>query len=82
MCLGDRIKASGEERLDGGGSLHQPSLHRNNEVQVPEAHICAQDPTDAVTSHPRSGVDVETHKRPLPGAPTVSVSSHHQQVNF
>ena len=39
--LGDRIEASGVERLDGGGSLRQLSLRRNDEVQVPEAHVHA-----------------------------------------
>ena len=61
------------ERLDGSGNLRQLSLHRNDEVQVPKAHVCARDPADAMTSHPRPDVDVETRKKPLPGAPTVSV---------
>ena len=39
--LGDRVKASGVERLDGGGNLRQLSLHRNDEVQVPKAHVRA-----------------------------------------
>ena len=59
--------------MDGGGNLHQLSLCRNDEVQVPEAHVRAQDPADAVTSHPKPDVDVETRKKPLPGAPTVGV---------
>ena len=63
----------GVERLDGGENLCQLSLHHNDEVQVPEAHVCAWDPADAVTSHPRLDVDVETHKKPLPGAPTIGV---------
>ena len=71
--LGDRIEASGVERLDGGGNLRQLSLRRNDEVQVLEAHVRAQDPADAVTSHPRLDVDVETRKKPLPDVPTVSV---------
>ena len=33
----------------------------------------ARDPADAVTSHSRPDVDVETRKRPLPSAPTVDV---------
>ena len=61
------------EWLDGGRSLRQLSLSRDDEVQVPKANMHAQDPAGAVTSHPRPGVDVETLKRPLPGAPTVSV---------
>ena len=42
----------------------------------------ALDLADDVTSHPRSDVDVETRKKPLPGAPIVSVSSKHQRVNL
>ena len=64
------------ERLDDNGNLHQLSLHRNDEVQVSEAHVRARDPADAVTSHPRPDVDVETRKRLLLGAPTVGVSNH------
>ena len=81
-CLGDRTEAGGVERLDGGGSLRQLSLHRDDEVQVPEAHVRVRDPADAMTSHPRPSVDVEMRKRPLPGAPTISVSSYHRRVNF
>ena len=51
----------------------QLSLHRKNEVLVPEAHVRAWDLADAVTSHPRPDVDVETRKKPLPGTPTVDV---------
>ena len=61
------------ERLDGGGSLRQLSLHRNDEVQVPKVHMRARDLADAMTSHPRPDVDVETRKKPLPGAPTIGV---------
>ena len=80
--LGDRVKAGVVERLDGGGSLRQLSLRCDNEVQVIEAHVCIWDPADVVTSHPRPGADVEIHQRPLHGAPTVGVSSYHQQVNL
>ena len=76
--LGDRVEASGVERLDGDGSLDQPSFRRDDEVQVPKAHVRARDPADVVSSHPRPGVDVETRKRPLPGVPTVGVLSYHQ----
>ena len=62
--LGDRVEASGVERLDGNGSLRQLSLRRNDEVQVPEAHVRARDPADAVTSHPRPEVDIEMCKSP------------------
>ena len=62
--LGDRIDAGEVERLDGGGNLRQLSS---------EAHVRAQDPADAVTSHLRPDVDVETRKKPLPGMPTVGV---------
>ena len=68
------------EKLDGGGNLHQLSLYRNDEVQVPDVRMCARDPADAVTSHPRPDVDVEARKMPLPGAPTVGVLSY-QIVN-
>ena len=68
--------------LGGGGSLCQLSLRCDDEVQVPEVHVRARDLANAVTSHPRPGVDVETRKRPLPGAPTVSVLSYHGRVNF
>ena len=64
------------ERLDDGGGLCQLSLHRDDEIQVPEAHMHARYPADTVTSHPRPDVDVETHKKPLPGAPTVGVSDY------
>ena len=36
-------------------------------------HVRAQDPADAMTSHPRPDVDVETCKKPLLGVPTVGV---------
>ena len=61
------------ERLDGGRNLRQLSLHHNDEVQVPKVHVHAQDPADAVTSHPRPNVDIDTRRKPLPGAPTVGV---------
>ena len=31
-CLGDRVEASGVERLDDDGSPHQLSLRRDDEV--------------------------------------------------
>ena len=76
--LGDRVEANGVERLDGGGSLRQLSLRHDDEVQAPEAHVRARNPADIATSHPKPGVDVETRKRPLPGAPTVGVSCYRQ----
>ena len=36
-------------------------------------HVRAQDPADAMTSHPRPDVDVKTCKKPLLGMPTVGV---------
>ena len=60
----------------------QLSLRRDDEVQVPEAHVHTWDPAEVVTSLLRPGVDVETRKRSLPGVPTIGVSSCHQQVNF
>ena len=59
--------------MDGDGSLPQLSTRRDDEVQVPKVHVHARDPADAVTSHPRPDVDVETRKKPLPGPPTVVV---------
>ena len=76
--LGDRVKANGVERLDGGGSLCQLFLRRDDEVRIPKAHVHARDTADAVGSHPRPSVDVETCKMPLPGVPTVSVLSYHR----
>ena len=46
----------GVRARDGGGNLHQLSLCCNDEVQVPEAHVRAWDPADAMTSHPRPDV--------------------------
>jgi len=71
--LGDRVEARGVERLDSGGNLPQLSLHRNDEVQAPKAHVRAQDVADAMTSHPRPDVDIETRKKPLPSVPIVGV---------
>ena len=81
-CLDDRIEAGGVERLDDDGSPHQLSLRRDDEIQVPKAHVHAWDPANIVTSHLRPGLDVETCKRPLPDALTVGVSSYHRRVNF
>ena len=61
------------ERLDGGENLRQLSLHRNDEVQVLEAHVRPWDLADAMTRNQRPDVDVETCKKPLSGAPTVGV---------
>ena len=60
-------------RLDSGGSLCQLSLRCDVEVQALEEHMRARDPADAVTSHPRPDVDVETRKKPMLGTPTVGV---------
>ena len=62
--LGDLIEAGGVERLNDDRRLCQLSLHHDDEVQVPEAHVCTQYPADVVTSHSRPGVDVETRKSP------------------
>ena len=66
-CLGDCIKASGVEGLNDDGCPRQLSLRRDDEVQVPETPVRVRDPGDAVTSHPRNGVDVETRKGPYLG---------------
>ena len=71
--LDNRVEAGGVERLDGSRNLRQLCLHRNGEVQVPEAHERAWNLADAVTSHPRPDVDIEMPKKPLPSAPTVGV---------
>ena len=39
-------------------------------------------PADPVASHPWPDVNIGTRKGPLPGAPTVGVSSKHQRVNL
>ena len=61
--LGDRVKAGGVEGLNDDGRPHQISLHHDDEVYVPEAHVCARDPADAVTGHLRPGVDVKMRKK-------------------
>ena len=76
------VEADGGERLDGGVSQCQLSSHRDDEVQVTEAHVCAQDPADSVASHPWPDFNVGMRKGPLPGAPTIGVSSKHQLVNL
>ena len=82
MLKPPEVEADGRERLDGGMSQRQLSSHRDDEVQVPEAHVCSRDPANIVASHPWPNVNVETRKGPLPGAPTVGVSSKHQRVNL
>ena len=47
------VEADGGERLDGGVSQCQLSSHRDDEVQVSEAHVCTRNPVDCVASHPR-----------------------------
>ena len=79
--IGDRVETGGVERLDGGGNLRQLSLHRNGEVQVPEAHVRARDPADAVITHLRPDVDVETRKSPYL-ARQLSVFLDHRRVNL
>ena len=44
--------------------------------------MCTQDLADSMASHPWPDVNVGTRKDPLPGAPTVGVSSKHQRVNL
>ena len=67
----------------GGGESHcQLSLRRDDEVQVPEAHVCAPDLANSMASHSWPDVNVGMRKGPLPGAPTVGVSSKHQRVNL
>ena len=39
--LDNHIEASGVDRLDGGESLRQLSLYRDDEVQAPEVHVRA-----------------------------------------
>ena len=69
------VEAYGAKKLDGGGSPCQLSLCGDEEIQALEAHVRARDPADAVASHMWTVVDNKTRKRPLPGAPTVGVSS-------
>ena len=68
--------------LDGVVRQCQLSSHHDDEVQVTEVHVCARDAADPVASHPWPDVNVGTRKDPLPGAPTVGVSSKHQRVNL
>ena len=68
--------------MDGGVSQCQLSSHRDDEVQVTEAHVCTRDLANSVASHPWPDVIVGTRKGPLPGMPTVGVSSKHQLVNL
>ena len=56
------VEANRGERLDGGVGQHQLSSHRDDEVQVMETHVCAQDLADCVASHPRP--DLERAKAP------------------
>jgi hypothetical protein len=60
--------------LGEGGIPRQLPLRGDEEIQVPEMHVCARDLADIVASHPWPDVDDETCKRPLPGVPTVGVS--------
>ena len=76
------VEVDGGERLDGGVSQCQLSSHRDDEVQVTEAHVCAWDPADSIASHLWPDVNVGTRKGPLPSAPTVGVSNKHQLVNL
>jgi len=45
--LDNHVEAGGVERLDNGGSLCQLSLHHDDEVYAPKAHVHARDPADA-----------------------------------
>jgi len=44
--------------------------------------MCTRDLAIFVASHPWPDVNVGARKGPLPGMPTVSVSSKHQRVNL
>ena len=63
-------------KLDGGRSPRQLSLHGDDKVHAPEAHVHARDLANAVASHLWPIVDDETRKSPLPSVPTVSVLNH------
>ena len=56
------VGANGGERLDGEMGQRQLSSHHDDEVQVTEMHVCAQDLADYVASHPRP--DLECAKAP------------------
>ena len=56
------FEANGGESLDGGVGQRQLSSHRDDEVQVTEMHMSAQDPADCVVSHLRP--DLECAKAP------------------
>ena len=76
------VEADGGKRLNGSVSQCQLFSHRDDEVQVSEAHVCTRDPADTVASHLWPNVSVGMRKGPLPGAPTVGVLSKHQLVNL
>jgi hypothetical protein len=71
--LNDSVDASRVRRLGKDRSPRQLSLCGDEEIQVPETHVCARDPADAMASHLWPDVDDKTCKRPLPGAPTIGV---------
>jgi hypothetical protein len=56
-----------------GVTLLQPFLHGDNEVLALEKHEHARVPFFSMVDHLQPGGIDETHKRPLPGAPTVGV---------
>ena len=49
--------ADGGERLDGEMGQHQLSSHRDDEVQVTEMHVCAQNLADCMVSHLRPDLE-------------------------
>jgi hypothetical protein len=49
--LDDRIEASEGRGLDRRDSLHQLSLHGDDEVQTPKAHVRTRGLVDAVAGH-------------------------------
>ena len=60
------VEVDGGERLDGGMGQRQLSSHHDDEVQVNETYMCAQDPADCLASHPR--LDLERAKAPTRSA--------------
>jgi hypothetical protein len=62
--LDDCVEASGGRGLSGHDSLHQLSLHGDNEVQTPEAHMRTWGPVNSVAGHPKPNESDETRKGP------------------
>jgi hypothetical protein len=68
--------------LDGRESLYQLSLHGDDEVQTPEAHVHTQGLVDVVAGHPKPDESDKTHAKGPYLARQLSVLQNHRLVNF